>query len=65
MFVVLLSLSGGFLLLAVFFAYQASEPGFFKSVVVQDSLSPNSKLDQDPAFLLNPESRPRFSMAKL
>jgi hypothetical protein len=27
MFVVLLSLSGGFLLLAVFFAYQASEPG--------------------------------------
>jgi hypothetical protein len=30
MFVVLLSLSGGFLLLAVFFAYQASEPSFFK-----------------------------------
>jgi hypothetical protein len=43
MFVVLLSLSGGFLLLAVFFAYQASESSFFLSGVVQDSLSPNSK----------------------
>jgi hypothetical protein len=48
MFVVLLSLSGGFLLLAVFFAFQASEPGFLSVVDpnhrVQSKFGPGSRL---------------------
>jgi hypothetical protein len=55
MFVVLLSLSGGFLLLAVFFAYQASAVQPIHRVQTLNS-------DPEPGFLLNPDpdSTPRF-----